>query len=639
MTGSTTTLAQLGIPDPLTPAKLRVKSRMFLAEKEGEWEPYKVKPKNKQLALTNGTENKPEDQMMGGTDDKDKLEAETEYEEDRITDEGAVWPIVGGKIVNWSCFYALLIHVYQTSSPTLKSPIVLVTQPQWTHSDIERVAQFIFEKFKPPAVMLIDSATATLHAHRISSNTGTVVDIGYETCDITAVVDGTPDSQSRLTSVPDYGGRGMTLNLLRMLESEGFNEDMCEQLKRSNICEILPLDAPLPTEIMSTNSANPVAVTLTGLATSTTNQTTLIGLPRGRGLGTEIGEEALEDDGVLDVVTLVASGKTSEYLAKKEKEKAERAVARKNAKGNAAAGAKPMRLPNAQRVRATFQYESQATNSEPNGLSEPGTTAVETEGDSNEAVSANTEKTSLNTRKEIEVGTERFQADGQDHEMLSIIADSISRCIKNTRTDARSDLWNNIMVVGNGAKVKGKLWIIWLRSQLIFVLGFREALLAILQTKYVVSPTNTTMFTSELPSSFSTPAATGANTPLPGAVPSGLPLHAGVNPLLVAATTASNPNLAPPGLQQHQQFRLHAIDQATHTRHSQGPTSVQISKMPEYFSEWKDHGWDEAAFLGAQILSHVGIVQEFQGVEGEQFFMKRVDYNKQGPKGIHRFCF
>ena len=61
--------------------------------------------------------------------------------------------------------------------------------------------------------------------------------------------------------------------------------------------------------------------------------------------------------------------------------------------------------------------------------------------------------------------------------------------------------------------------------------------------------------------------------------------------------------------------------------------------MPEYFSEWKDHGWDEAAFLGAQILSHVGIVQEFQGVEGEQFFMKRVDYNKQGPRGIHRFCF
>lgn len=461
MTGSTITLAQLGISDPLTPAKLRFKSRMFPAEKEGEWEPYKVKPRTKQPAAINGTNNRPEDQIMGGTDDKEKADIETEYEEDRTIDEGAVWPMVGGKIVNWPCFYALLIHVYQTSSPTLKSPIVLVTQPQWTHSDIERVAQFIFEKFKPPAVMLIDTATATLHAHRISSTTGTVVDIGYETCDITAVIDGDPDSQSRLTSIPNCGGRGMTLNLLKILESKGFTEDMCEQLKRSNVCEILALDVPLPSETMVTSPTNPAATASTDLPTLTPNPTAQTGLPRGPGPGTEIGEEALEDDGVLDVASLVASGKTSEYLAKKEREKAERAAARKNAKGNAASGAKITRLPNAQRERATFHYESKNANPESNGSSKPDPPTMELDGAANGAMAADSEKTSLTTREEIDVGIERFQADGQGHEMLNLIADSISRCIKNTRSDARSDLWNNIMVVGNGARVKGKLCVMY----------------------------------------------------------------------------------------------------------------------------------------------------------------------------------
>ena len=454
MTGSTITLAQLGISDPLTPAKIRIKSRMFPADKEGEWEPYKVTPKKKQQPTTNGVDGKTDDQVMDGTSEAGKVDEETEYEEDRNTDESAIWPIEAGKIVNWSCFYALLTHVYQTSSPTLKSPIVLVTQPQWTHSDIERVAQFIFEKFKPPAVMLIDSATATLHAHRINSATGTVIDIGYETCDITAVVDGEPHAQSRLTSVPDCGGRAMTLNLLKLLESKGFTEDMCEQLKRSNICEILPLDVPLPSET-PTDNVNPAAVASTGITTSTPNPTAQTGLPRGPGPSTEIGEEGLEEDGVLDVATLVASGKTSEYLAKKEKEKAEKAAQRKNAKG-AAATAKLARLPNSQRLKATFSYEIQEKTLETTTAPKPDVATTSGVGEPNGVTSTPPDNSSTTTAKrEIEVGSERFQVDGSDHELLNRIADSIATCIKNTRNDARSDLWNNLMIVGNGAKIKG----------------------------------------------------------------------------------------------------------------------------------------------------------------------------------------
>src|SRR5689334_6452068 len=78
------------------------------------------------------------------------------------------------------------------------------------------------------------------------------------------------------------------------------------------------------------------------------------------------------------------------------------------------------------------------------------------------------------------------------------------------------------------------------------------ALLATLAARYTLSPSTATIFTSELPSNFSTPLPTnGTNTPVPGH-----PAHAmhhpaahGVNPLLVAATRHAN--------QQMQQLSQH----------------------------------------------------------------------------------
>src|SRR6266480_431581 len=61
--GTHTTLAQLGLPESFTPAQFRVKTRMFPAEKEGEWEAYKVRRREKkkhviedQQAQANGSE-------------------------------------------------------------------------------------------------------------------------------------------------------------------------------------------------------------------------------------------------------------------------------------------------------------------------------------------------------------------------------------------------------------------------------------------------------------------------------------------------------------------------------------------------------------------------------------------------------
>lgn len=149
-------------------------------------------------------------------------------------------------------------------------------------------------------------------------------------------------------------------------------------------------------------------------------------------------------------------------------------------------------------------------------------------------------------------------------------------------------------------------------------------------TKYLISPSSATIFTSELPSNISTPTGTGANTPQPQF--GGLP-HTGsqVNPLLLAATTAQNPHLlhpsstAPPSI--HGSHSLHSS-------HGQTPTSIKFAKPPEYFPEWKEVGYDEAVFLGAQVAAKVLFIVD-QGVG--KGYMTRPDYNDSGPQGIHDF--
>lgn len=66
---------------------------------------------------------------------------------------------------------------------------------------------------------------------------------------------------------------------------------------------------------------------------------------------------------------------------------------------------------------------------------------------------------------------------------------------------------------------------------------------------------------------------------------------------------------------------------------TQVPISVRHAKMPEYFPEWKDVGFEEAAFLGAQTAAKVIFLVD-QGPGGGQWYLSRVQYNEKGPSGI-----
>ena len=169
-----------------------------------------------------------------------------------------------------------------------------------------------------------------------------------------------------------------------------------------------------------------------------------------------------------------------EYLAKKEKEKQEKANAKKKGGADAAAAAnvnKPVRLPNSKRDKATFLYEdhrlldnlknmnlgSEKLAEMQNQLDEgPQRHAEGANGDSTSVVEANGHVDAGNTnsrsgpiRRELEVGTERFQA--ASNGVLERIADAVHRTISSVdEVNKRSELWDSLIICGNGSRVRGK---------------------------------------------------------------------------------------------------------------------------------------------------------------------------------------
>jgi actin-related protein 9 len=603
---------------------------MFNAEKEGEFEPVKIRRRDETDSTHNGHDH------TGANGEADENDG---WEEDHISEEGAVWPMKHGRIVDWPAFYALMTHVYNTVNPPFHTPVLLISEPVWTPKDLEKVTQFFFERFKVPAFAVMDAAMAATYAYGVP--TATVVDVGLEKADITCVSDYVLQHIGRSLAVPDCGGEALTDRLMEVMKGrKGFGRDFCDQLKRSGICEILPSDAEIlrPGAGADDGATNPAAVASTGIDGGSGQKVAGSGaagdVPRGPGPGTEVGEQKLEDeDGVLDIASIVTGGNMQEYLAQKEREKAEKAAAKhkKGSDAQPATAAKPVRQqPNSRRLRNTFMYDDlnlhnamkkagmsgqnmsdmhSALGEGPNKRQKtPEPTSAVTEVPADGGLEAAQDSSSGSMfRREIEVGPERFQAASGG--ILDRLADAVYRTVQSCNdVNRRSDLWDNMIILGNGSRVR----------------GFKDALLARLSEKYIISPSSATIFTSELPSNLSTPIATGANTPMPQ-MPGQPHPSSSVNPLLVAATTAQNPHFNPT------QSAFGHQSNHSHSGHGQTPTSIKFVKFPEYFPEWKEVGYDEAAFLGAQVAAKVLYVTD----SANNGYMSRTTYNDQGPSGIH----
>ncbi|KAF2224647.1 hypothetical protein BDZ85DRAFT_272757 [Elsinoe ampelina] len=620
--GSQTTLVQHGLPESLTPARYRIRSCVFPAEEPGRYEPNKVRLKKK--TATNGV--KPEDTVKSEVTSAETpaQEEEPEYEEDFESEEGAIWPIQAGAIVDWDAFFGLMAYVKGTIQPFITAAILVISQPCWTPKDHEKITQHFFETYKNQAFAIMDSAVATSYGYGLEN--ATIVDVGKDKADVSAIVSFMLHNTGRAAAMTDCGGEALTARLHELLGGKKFTRDMCEQLKKSSICEILPPDVEIPSSTSGSeakeNATNPAIAASTGGNEPTSTAT--VGERRAAGQGAGVGADAQPDEdneGVLDVASIVTSGKMKDFIESKEKEKAEKATTKKKGGNDAAANAnKPVKLPNSKRVKNTFVYQDHALQNAMKEMNVSGNQMAEMQTAMNNAAGRklsaegstdgtdDTQIKSGSIKREIEVGTERFMAASGG--VLDKLADAVFRTISSVEEmDKRPELWNNLVVVGNGSKIR----------------GFKEGLLSRLQSKYQISPSSATIFTSELPSNISTPMATGYNSPQTQP-PQQIHAPSGVNPLLLAATTGQNPHLNPMGQS------MSGMMESRHSSHGQTPTSIKLAKIPEYFPEWKDVGYEEASFLGAQVAAKVLFTVDTGTSKG---YLTRVDYNEQGPQAIH----
>lgn len=494
-------------------------------------------------------------------------------------------------------FLAFLDHVHGLLTTTYhNTPIMLMASPQWTRPDCETIARYIFEKTKTPALCLIHSGIATQYGLKWPNMT--VVDIGYEKVDVTAIHDGRVINHMDLGRPQPgrhiSGGEVFTQKLQALLRDRGFSHDMAEQLKKSGICEVLPyapgekdlVELPVETNNTAQNNHNHNTAASTEPSSSddvakaseppkTTTTTDDVAMEDPDGLDANI-----DDDGVLDVATIVTSGQTKEFLAKKEKEKEKekgKPGRKPKDKEAEAAQARPVRQPNAKRVRNTFSYEEVVMEEVPKAVAVPAPVSVPAPVPMQGVESSNAEvpaapatgsaaepttapaeasqaaETTNGADSKPPVGTDSAsepviksedKVNGTGTSVPAAVPDSKSAEAaansndppelrpKRVRRDIEvglerflfadrdeidrivSTIYRTIQGVED-MYMRPACW-----DNLVFVgngsrlRGLKDNILQTLTARHLISPSTATMFTSELPSNVATPAGTGAQTPV-----------------------------------------------------------------------------------------------------------------------------
>jgi len=191
----------------------------------------------------------------------------------------AVRPIVGGKIARMDALLYLLKAVYRSVTPRdgLPPAVYLVASLEWSRRELEQITQYLFEQVGVPALGVCLQGVAAAYAFGVAD--ALVVDVGLDKTEITAVL--ALEASRDASRVVKAGGSTINANLAPRLPN--LSADQIEDLKTSGIYEVVGADH--------------------------------------RELG---GDSALVDeDGVVDVAAIVASGRAREILSKREQKGAE----------------------------------------------------------------------------------------------------------------------------------------------------------------------------------------------------------------------------------------------------------------------------------------------------------------------------
>ncbi|KAH3679034.1 hypothetical protein WICMUC_001229 [Wickerhamomyces mucosus] len=196
-----------------------------------------------------------------------------------------IYPIVKGEIVNIKAFNFFLKLIYRSilkensNHGNNNIPLLLISSSKWSRINIELITQYVFETIELNAFAILPSALATLFAYGGQPNS-LVIDIGKDKTEITPIIDYSIVKHA-VTIIP-FGGQTINEELIKIL-SNSLSIDQIESLKKSDIYEILS-DEDKKKSFFGFDALN---------------------------------NESEKD---IDVASIVANGKTEEFLGKSSKD-------------------------------------------------------------------------------------------------------------------------------------------------------------------------------------------------------------------------------------------------------------------------------------------------------------------------------
>ncbi|KAG5440140.1 hypothetical protein PCANB_001709 [Pneumocystis canis] len=458
-------------------------------------------------------ENRKENYLVGTDLDK-ALEAKEDIE--------IIWPIKQGIIKNWEALKAIWSYIlykkmnrqYPPQPRTFVNPVYLIVPPQWNIRDRELATWIFFEEHFVAGFAIGDASVLPLYA--MGHLSGIVIHVGYEKTDITPVLDAQPIISARIT-IP-IGGKNLTERLHSLLLLSP------PILKETN--------TPLPLEKITFELAEKIKCSnIVEVIVEKSNESFSNFLNK---TNDNLPPPDASMDGVEDVASIVVSGRTREYLAQKEAEKNQ---SKKSKNGNVVLENKRL---------AYNQFV-------------------------------------LDDNQVILIGKERFQVcdkffeDDIEEGRLGVL-NAVYMVTNNAsiESDRRSDLWENIAIVGEGSRIT----------------GFKEQFLSNLTQKYISVIENS----AQKHSNSSTLAYNLSNTSVSNTNSSYLVYH---NPPIIF------------------------------------PSTIRLAKIPDFFPEWKlernsNAILEEACFLGGQIVAKLSFNDP-----SSKNYMGRGEYNENGPTYIN----
>ncbi|KAH3684842.1 hypothetical protein WICPIJ_004195 [Wickerhamomyces pijperi] len=191
----------------------------------------------------------------------------------------AIYPIVDGVIVDIAAFNFFLKLIYKSilkQHPNISNiPFLLVSSTQWRKNDIESITQYVFESMEVNSFAIVPEALATLFSYGSQPN-AVVVNIGKCKTEINIIVD--YSLVKHASKVIPYGGDSISKKLSTLLPNLSAAQIEC--LKKSEIYEVL-----------SDEDKKLSFFGIDGLSNDSSD--------------------------VLDVASIIASGKTQEFIDKK----------------------------------------------------------------------------------------------------------------------------------------------------------------------------------------------------------------------------------------------------------------------------------------------------------------------------------